>query len=227
MTAQRRFRWIPAVGGGARGGRPAFAVGGVAAALTIVVLVGLALSLPTNRSVLPGALSPSLEPQDPPNATIFEGQILCGQSDAQTGSTTLNDIGGEEALLQRRETRGFGHDVEVAAMSDPRLDGEIINYWDSDEYFADFSSVGQVGTGTWRITNDEGSWQGSFHNVFFPDDSWGTTVYPLYGEAAYAGLVALWEFDYLPDMASGGCGWDVHGLILDAEDLPAAPVPQP
>jgi hypothetical protein len=225
-TAQRRSRWIPAFGG-ARGRRPAFAVGGVAAALMIVVVAGVVLSPPGSRSVTPGAPSPSPEPQDLPNATIFEGQILCGQSDAQTGSTTLNDIGDEEALLQRRETRGFGYEVAVASMSDPRLDGEIINYWDSDEYFADFSSVGQVGTGTWRITNDEGAWQGSFHDVFFPDDSWGTTVYPLYGEAAYAGLVALWEFDYLPDMAGGGCGWDVHGLILDADVEAAAPVPQP
>ncbi len=126
---------------------------------------------------------------------------------------------------------GKGFVLPVLEMSDPRLSGEVNHFFAArgierpDGYAA--TDLPAVGTGTWRITNDEGSWQGSFHNVFFPDDSWGTTVYPLYGEAAYAGLVALWEFDYLPDMASGGCGWDVHGLILDAEDLPAAPVPQP
>jgi len=226
-TAQRRFRWVPSFGGGARRGRPAFAIGGVAAALTIVVMVSLSLGLPSSRSIVPGAVSPSPKPVDHPSGTIFEGRILCGSSAGRAGSTTFNDIGSEQDPLLRSETRGFGYDVEVASMSDPRLDGQIINYWDSDEYFADDSSVGHVGTGTWRITNDEGAWQGSFHNVFFPDDSWGTTVYPLYGEAAYEGLVALWEFDYLPVTTAGRCGWDVHGLILDAENLPAAPVPQP
>jgi hypothetical protein len=226
-TAQRRFRWIPAFGGGARGGRPAFAIGGVAAVVMVIVIATLSLTLPSSGSVLPGAASPSPGPKERPSGTVLEGQIICGLTDAQTGTVASNDIGSEEDPLLRRETRGFGYDVAVATMSDARLDGEIINYWDSDEYVAGISPVGQVGTGTWRITNDKGAWQGSFHNVFFADDSWGTTVYPLYGEAAYEGLVALWEFDYLPVATAGRCGWDVHGLILDAQDLPTPPLPQP
>jgi hypothetical protein len=103
-------------------------------------------------------------------------------------------------------------------MSDPRLEGDYYISYDSNDY--ESSTVTSVGTGTWRIENGEGAWQGSFTNIKYPDS---TTVVSttLVGEGAYEGLTALWESTNRRPVE---CAWAVRGLILEG-DVPAAPEP--
>ena len=82
------------------------------------------------------------------------------------------------------------------------------------------ATVTSVGTGTWRIENRDGAWQGSFTNIKYPDS---TTIVStaLVGEGAYDGLTALWESTNHRPL---DCAWAVRGLILEG-DVPAAPEP--
>jgi hypothetical protein len=97
---------------------------------------------------------------------------------------------------------GKGFVLPVLEMFDPRLLGEVNHFFAAKEierpdgYAA--TDLPAVGTGTWRITNDDGAWQGSFHTVYL-DDEWVSTVYPLYGSGAYEGLVALHEHRHVTD----------------------------
>ncbi len=76
-----------------------------------------------------------------------------------------------------------------------------------------------MGTGTWRIENEEGAWQGSYTVLGIGDRSSVVTA-PLVGEGAYEGLTAVWESAYDPV----ACDWEVWGLIIEG-DVPAAPEP--
>jgi len=120
---------------------------------------------------------------------------------------------------------GKGFVLPIKEMSDSRLTGEVSHFFRAqaverpDGYAA--TGLPAVGIGTWRITNDDGAWQGSFHTVYL-DDEWVSTVYPLYGSGAYEGLVALHEHRHVTD-ADGYC-FEVRGLIIDGE-LPSIPGP--
>ena len=108
-------------------------------------------------------------------------------------------------------------------MSDPRLDGTVTWAWDEDEYRGASAAAARVGSGTLRIENDEGAWEGSFHSAHLTKTGWATVVLPLAGEGAYVGQTALWELDYEASMPEGRCGWHVRGLVVTAADLPAGP----
>ena len=150
---------------------------------------------------------PSAAAAQPPVA--FSGSIVCG-SPVRTGVDEAA-AGGPVRL----RTRGWAWQP-TATMSDPRLAGDYYISYDSDDYESD--AVTSVGSGTWRIENDDGAWQGSFTNIKYPDS---TTVVSsaLVGEGAYRGLTAVWESTNLRPLA---CAWEVRGLILWG-DVPAAP----
>jgi hypothetical protein len=145
------------------------------------------------------------EPTDERSAPVeFTGQLGCGAS-----------------------TRSGGFRLPVIEMSDPRLDGTVMHYFD-EEYVVGLPEdqavrpLPEVASGTWRITNEDGAWQGSFHTIKL-DDAWIPTVYPLYGEGAYEGLVALHQHWFGgPDNTD--CTWFLRGVIIDGE-LPEAPTP--
>ena len=86
-----------------------------------------------------------------------------------------------------------------------------------------------LGTGTWRIENHEGAWEGSYSTVGFPDGTYDDGPTPLVGEGAYEGLVAVWATTYLGDDTCGSMspsgGWDVRGIVSQAglPEPPAAP----
>jgi len=77
-----------------------------------------------------------------------------------------------------------------------------------------------VAAGTWRIVNEEGAWQGSYHNFDTPGGEDVVVTVPLTSEDAYDGLTAIWEASNFDD---DHC-WDVRGLIIEGE-LPAYPEP--
>ncbi|MEP7378117.1 MAG: hypothetical protein ABI725_00990 [Chloroflexota bacterium] len=103
-------------------------------------------------------------------------------------------------------------------MSDRRIEGDYYISYDGDDYLT--GTVTTVGTGTWRIENAEGAWQGSFTNIKYPGS---TTIVStvLVGEGAYEGLTAVWESTNHRPVE---CAWAVRGLILDG-DVPTAPEP--
>ena len=142
----------------------------------------------------------------------FTGRIVCGPS-VRTGVDETPTDGGPVRL----RVRGWASQP-TATMSDPRLEGDYYISYDQDDY--ESSIVTSVGTGTWRIENEEGAWQGSFTNIKYPDS---TTIVStaLVGEGAYEGLTVLWE---ATNHRPVECAWAVRGLILQG-DVPAAPEP--
>lgn len=202
----------------------------IAAALAVVAITVLgcsqvpaadATSAASTRTLAP-ATSPPVAPsvtdtsQDavavvqPPVA--FTGRIVCGP-----GVRTGVDESSPEGDLVRVRSRGWAWQPS-ATMSDPRLEGDYYVSYDSDDYRS--PTVTSVGSGTWRIENEEGAWQGSFTNIKYPDS---TTIVStaLVGEGAYDGLTALWESTNHRPLE---CAWEVRGLILEGE-VPAAPEP--
>jgi hypothetical protein len=75
-----------------------------------------------------------------------------------------------------------------------------------------------VGSGTWRIENADGAWQGSY-DIVWTDEYGSVVTTTLTGEGAYAGMSAVWE------QTLGDSGWDVRGVIFPAPppDPPTAP----
>ena len=142
----------------------------------------------------------------------FTGRIVCGPA-VRTGV----DESSPESDLVRVRTRGWAWQA-TATMSDSRLEGDYYITYDGDDY--ESPTVTTVGSGTWRIENEEGAWQGSFTNIKYPDS---TTIVStaLVGEAAYEGLTAVWEST---NHRPRECAWAVRGVILDG-DVPAAPEP--
>ena len=102
-------------------------------------------------------------------------------------------------------------------MSDPRLDGEVLISFQTDEYRG-VKGLGDLGTGTWRIDTSDGGWQGSYPKIEGDGFSDKNTVV-LVGEGAYAGLFAAWE------QTIDDTGWDVQGFIFPAGPPPVATLP--
>lgn len=152
----------------------------------------------------------------------FSGQITCEPPSAdragpwavvREGSTQILD--GD--LWQRR-----GHAVQQSAtMSDPRLEGNHVVSEDRDEYHsAEYPFPIMVASGTRRIENDEGAWQGSYTVAYLADGSMTTFTTPLVGEGAYEGLIAIWE----EQTSQTSCTPEVRGVIIDGS-VPVAPEP--
>ncbi|MGD8486541.1 MAG: hypothetical protein PVH07_07895 [Chloroflexota bacterium] len=106
-------------------------------------------------------------------------------------------------------------------MGDPRFEGRYSISYDTDSYVAPgLTAQDVVGAGTWRIENDDGAWQGSYHIMDPLDGEDVTVTVALAGEGAYEGLTAIVEsaFD------SVACVWQWRGLVVDG-DLPPYPEP--
>lgn len=109
----------------------------------------------------------------------------------------------------------------IADPSDPRLAGRLVWCWDEYEYGYGSDEDPSVGSGTYRIENDGGAWQGSHHEVFWVDTASGEemdagNVVILVGEGEYEGFYAAMTF--LPDWS------DMRGVIFEGSP-PDAPVP--
>ena len=106
-------------------------------------------------------------------------------------------------------------------MSDPRLEGIHVVSEDRDEYHSAESLFPiMVASGTRRIENDEGAWQGSYTVAYLADGSITTFTTPLVGEGAYEGLTALWE----EQTSQTSCTPEIRGVIIDGA-VPEAPEP--
>jgi hypothetical protein len=104
---------------------------------------------------------------------------------------------------------------QTATNSEPRLGGA---YFYSEAYGDDPASAAT--SGTLRIENDDGAWQGSMVYAYLSDGTMTTGTTELIGEGAYEGLRAIWEERFL----SPRCAAEVRGLLITG-DLPTAPEP--
>jgi hypothetical protein len=176
-----------------------FGIGGV---LLIAQPIGRQDSAPGAAQGEDVAVSPPVE---------FTGKIVCGP-EVQAGTREVVSEPGE--VPGHTKERDHAWQPVVTEMSEPRMEGDYYLSWNADN----FAGGVLVGSGTWRIENEEGAWQGSFVKADYPDHQ--TTVSSaLAGEGAYAGLTAIWESILNPD-----CTWDVRGVIIEGEP-PAVPEP--
>jgi len=102
---------------------------------------------------------------------------------------------------------------QTATNNEPRLEG---TYYYSEAYAEDPDSGAT--SGTLRIENDDGAWQGSMVYVYLSDGTMTTGTTVLVGEGAYEGLSAIWEERFLAPR----CAADVRGVII-VGDVPTAP----
>lgn len=189
----------------------------VAGALVFALGGVLLIAQPSERraATTPGAAS--AEPAARVTAPVeFTGLIECGP-DARTGMT---DITLSETDTSVARSRGWAWQTP-ATMSDPRLEGTYHFSYDDDQYRTKgVTTVPSVGTGTWRIENEEGAWQGSHPSIGFSDGTYSRATTILRGEGAYEGLTVIWEEQH--DYAA--CTWAVRGIIIEG-DVPTAPEP--
>lgn len=150
--------------------------------------------------------APSLDPSRP---APFTGRIGFGDQ-VQSGTVDLVD--------GRMESRGDVWAPPVLSMSDPRLDGEVLISWQTDDYAGAGGTRHTLGTGTWRIETADGVWEGSYTRLEAEGTSDKATLV-LVGQGAYEGLIAVWE------QTIGDSGWDVVGAIFPAGPPPAAVLP--
>ncbi len=160
-------------------------------------------------SVLPvtaQSAEPSLDPAQP---APFTGRIAFGDQ-VRSGTT--------EAVDGHIEMRGTAHAPTMVSVSDPRLDGDVLISWQTDEYVAPDGTAQALGSGTWRIETADGAWEGSYVRLEAEGLSDKNTAV-LVGQGAYDGLIAVWE------QTIDGSGWDIAGAIFPSGPPPAAVLP--
>ncbi len=150
--------------------------------------------------------------------TEFSGHIECGP-EVRHGTDQRETLatGGDQVV--RVTSRGWAWQPYTTTMSDPRLEGTYQLAYDSDRVTPPETSGPSVGSGTWRIENDGGAWQGSFPVIEFADHTTTVTT-QLVGSGGYEGLTAIWESQH----DASACSWEVRGVIVEG-DVPAAPQP--
>jgi hypothetical protein len=216
-TPQRRFRWLPPLFTGGTAGRR-WAGASLAAGVSVLIVLGAVTLQPGDGGLLPGSQPGGITAPQP-----FEGRFLCGPT-VHTSAMTSSDetIAGSDTRI--REARAGAYRLTIDSMSDPRLQGELIDGLDSDAYGTAGGGL-ETGALVWTLTNDAGSWQTQFVNFTTGNSDWATATVPWSGSGDYDGLVAVMSLDYLPNATASDCGWDVRGYIVRAELIP--PVPEP
>jgi hypothetical protein len=188
----------------------------IAGALVFGIGGVLLIAQPFDRQggTTPGAATDAV-PQPPAE---FSGQVVCGppRGAGGNGSETTVDIGEEGLVLTRYRGGTWRQTIEV---TDPRLEGDIYQRWESDGYAVPDGETGPtVAAMTWRIENDEGAWEGGQMELVLSDGTQLQALTTLTGEGAYEGLTALMGVVGFED----GCTADVRGVIVEG-----VPAPEP
>jgi hypothetical protein len=147
----------------------------------------------------------------------FTGRLAGGPPAAERAQT----IETVDGVVQRR---GQAFEFELEDVSDPRLGGRMIRFFDDDEYPGPEESASfWIQTMTIRIENDGGAWQGSRHyfsdeNIAIEENDQVDSVVVLVGEDDYEGLYAAYE-----EEADDFRGF--HGVIFPTPPPPPPPTP--
>lgn len=172
----------------------------------LVALSGMAAAADGSASEGPGLVPPS----------EFSGHLDCGIA---YGVATIEEMSGlgPEGDITGERLQDWAWRFPVVQISDPRLDGTIVNT--SNGYYFSDAAENEAGVyvALWSISNADGAWQGPTTNVLLPESGFGTTSTLLTGSGAYEGLSAFMQADWRED-----CGWDISGYVLEG-DLPQAP----
>jgi len=190
---------------------PAKAITAVALVFGIGGVLLIAQPFDQPGGTIPGAAN-DVVPQPPAE---FSGQVVCGPPVLPDGggSETTVDIGDEGLVLTRYRGGTWHQHIDV---TDPRLEGDIYQRWESDGYAVPDGETGPtVAAMTWRIENDEGAWQGGQMELVLSDGTQLQSLTTLTGEGAYEGLTALMGVVGFED----GCTADIRGVIV--EGVPA------
>jgi hypothetical protein len=183
-------------------------------AIRSISVMAIAIGALSGSSV--GAAAQSEVTPRPP--TEFSGHIECGP-EVSHGSDLRETFGTGDGQVVRVTSRGWAWQPYPTTMSDPRLEGTYLLAFDADQVAPAGTSGPAVGSGTWRIVNDDGAWQGSFPIIEFPDRTTTVTT-QLEGSGAYEGLTAIWESQH----DARACSWEVRGVIIEGV-VPPAPEP--
>ncbi len=159
------------------------------------------------------------EAREPVAPVEVTGTFVCGPPVRDATEEAL-DVGDHGTVLTRNRDGAWQQRV---SMTDPRLEGSVYHTWEADTYrTAGAADDGPTVTGyTWRITNDEGSWESRSTDATFADGtSIGEPPAVLVGAGSYDGLIAVLEVT--EDEAIRPCGARLRGMIFDG-----APMPEP
>lgn len=147
-------------------------------ARSTTLILAVALLAGSTVGVAAQSSEPSLDPLAPAHVSgqfIFDGD--------QTVSPTITTEDGVTRYRGGETWTGIG--VEA---SDPRLAGELSSTFDRDVHPGDIGVV----WGTTAITNDAGSWTGTFIGPIRREDTYvWPAVVRLAGNGAYEGLSAI------------------------------------
>jgi hypothetical protein len=193
---------------------PAKAITAAALVFGIGSVLLIAQPFDPQGGTTPGAAT-DVVPQPPAE---FSGQVVCGPpiGVGGNGSETKVDIVEEGLVLTRYRGGTWRQTIEV---SDPRLEGDIYQRWESDGYAVPDGETGPtVAAMRWRIENDEGAWQGGQSELVLSDGTQLQSLTTLTGEAAYEGLTALMSVVGFEE----GCTADIRGVIVEG-----VPAPEP
>jgi hypothetical protein len=193
------------------------------AAVTLLMAVLATGALVAGQSRFPA--TPEQATPEPPVA--FTGVWCIGPPVApDRNGTQLTLEVGEEGLRLDRYHDGAWRNA-VVAMSDPRLDGDAYQTWESDTY--DIPGIHGVIAATLSIVNEDGAWVAAdYHGTLDDGTEVGDSAPVFVGEGAYKGLIAVQAPGEVPaprpeglSAAYGPCN-EFRGTIFDG-----APVPEP
>lgn len=196
------------------------ALGGLAAAVLLVVVAGSLLSPPTQEGKEPGMKVGSSIAAAATAAALATssaaGAVDLGPPpDSEWGE--FNGHISHWAGAGRDEDSGATlYRYKINEISEPRFDGDI-SLAVRSEFLDDYGRT--LWLGAFRIETEEGAWQEPPHlTLEYRDGSASTHTSAFVGEGAYEGLTALVEMTYLPvgDFALRG--------VITEDTVPPTPV---
>jgi hypothetical protein len=170
--------------------------------LTTALLAASLLAIATSAA----AQSPEPTPADTSTGSAWVTGTVTGGTGGQVSSGAADTAG----VMRYR----YHWEDTLIDMSDPRLSGTMSAIYDQDVHTGAAGDVPtfSVGAGTYRIENEEGSWEGPNIFLFEGASPTGTSdTGLLVGSGAYEGLSAFLVFDFSQTQAP------VVGVIFPGE----------
>jgi len=183
------------------------------------VITAIAVGLLAGSAVTVSAQDEEAAPQPP---VEFTGSWCIGPPVApdRAGSETTLEVGDEGMTLTRYRDGAWRNTV---TMSDPRLQGDAFQTYESDRYTTPEAawSPGVIAA-TLSIVNEDGAWMSALYGATFADGTdMGSSPNVFVGQGAYEGLIAITE----QPSGSGQC-LDVRGIIFDGTPVPEPYLPE-
>jgi hypothetical protein len=210
-------------------------VGSPTARVTALLAAALLMALLATGALVVGAQSPSPAPPEgqaaPQPPVEFTGVWCIGPAVApdRNGKETTIELGDEGPILTRFRGGAWRNAV---VMSDPRLQGDAFQTYESDIYHERGVPTGPgLIAATLSIANDEGAWVTDGTGAMFPDGTEARSANVFVGQGAYDGLYAIMSEGGAavtrPESVSsefGQCN-EVEGVIFDGAPVPEAYLP--